>query len=266
VVATCRMGVGAKAATLEARAAKRANFMVAMMGKERADEVDVAGKLCPSAEGKEIFDATGKVAISGLGAASRLLDALYLSTKEVAKKSCEVTADVARHRYGEDAGKLVENTAHAVGNTLRTVHLLSQVHGSNFAKTIGRDTGKAKLNKKESSGSNSSGSVRADSLLSISPRKPKLNRKESIGSNNTKAMNSPPHTSRTRTDGSKSERNLHRKENSNRKSKHRDKPRHERSMDSPSEKSFNSRPSSERSSSSKENRHKGKRKKQSYDF
>lgn len=123
-----------------------------IMISERADEVDVAGKIC-SNEGKEIFDATGKVAISGLGAASQLLDALYLGTKEVAKKSCEVTADVARHRYGEDAGKLVEDTGIAVGNTLRTFHLISQISGSNFAKTIGRDTGKAKLNRKQSNGS-----------------------------------------------------------------------------------------------------------------
>lgn len=197
------------------------------MISERADEVDVAGKFCPNPEGKEAFYATGKVAVSGLGAAGRVFDALYLSTKEVAKKGCEVTADVARHKYGEDAGKLVENTGQALGNTLRTLHLLTQMHGGNFAKAVARDTGKAKLNRTQSR--NSNGSVKSmnsagscsktnDSISEQrshrkeSSGKSKLNRKQTKTNNgSTKSVDT---SSRCSTNASTiSEQSSRRKEN-----------------------------------------------------
>jgi len=58
-----------------------------VMISEKAEEVDVAGKLCPHSEGRDMIEATGKVAVTGLGAAAIVGEAIYDSTKVVAKKS-----------------------------------------------------------------------------------------------------------------------------------------------------------------------------------
>lgn len=133
-----------------------------VMISEKAEEADFAGKLCPHREGRECLEATGKVAITGLGAAALVLDALYDTSKKVAKKGCEVTADVARHRYGESAGKLVENTGHVLGNAIRTLYLVNQMSGDNFTRAVARDSGKVKLNRQSSINSNSMNCGRSD--------------------------------------------------------------------------------------------------------
>jgi len=133
-----------------------------VMISEKAEEADFAGKLCPHREGRECLEATGKVAITGLGAAALVLDALYDTSRKVAKKGCEVTADVARHRYGESAGKLVENTGHVLGNAIRTLYLVNQMSGDNFTRAVARDSGKVKLNRQNSSNNNSMNCGRSD--------------------------------------------------------------------------------------------------------
>lgn len=133
-----------------------------VMISEKADEADFAGKLCPHREGRECLEATGKVAITGLGAAALVLDALYDTSKTIAKKGCEVTADAARHRYGESAGKLVENTGHVLGNAIRTLYLVNQMSGDNFTRAVARDSGKVKLNRQSSINSTGMNCGRSD--------------------------------------------------------------------------------------------------------
>lgn len=157
-----------------------------VMISEKAEEVDVAGKLCPHSEGRDMLEATGKVAVTGLGAAAIVGEAIYDSTKVVAKKSCEVTTDVARLRYGENAAQLVENTGVVLGNAFRTLLLVTQIYGDNFTRAVARDSGKVKLNRQssEKSVSNNCGSRSEASFTTkeSSSRKLKHRRSSSFNS------------------------------------------------------------------------------------
>jgi len=64
----------------------------------------------------------------------------------VAQKTVSVTADVVGHKYGESAGKLVNDTGESAGNIVRTIKLVSMLSsGKTFTKSVAKNTGKTNV-------------------------------------------------------------------------------------------------------------------------
>jgi hypothetical protein len=64
----------------------------------------------------------------------------------VAQKTVSVTADVVGHKYGESAGKLVNDTGESAGNIVRTItHVSMLSSGKTFTKSVAKNTGKTNV-------------------------------------------------------------------------------------------------------------------------
>lgn len=60
----------------------------------------------------------------------------------VAEKGIDVTADVVRHKCGDTAAQVVEDTGKSIGNILETVRLVATLGGGRMATSIARKTAK----------------------------------------------------------------------------------------------------------------------------
>ena len=64
----------------------------------------------------------------------------------VAKKGCKVTSEVVPKIYGDSAGKVVADTGAVLGNSLRALHIITMVAGTQTSTTmVLRHTGKQYL-------------------------------------------------------------------------------------------------------------------------
>lgn len=93
----------------------------------------------------ETIMATGKVGAATLGAAALLTETMFETTKAIAQTSVKVASDVANHKYGEDAGKLVQNTGDATGNVLRTITHVKMLKYQVLAQVIAKNTAKEEV-------------------------------------------------------------------------------------------------------------------------
>ncbi len=105
-------------------------------------EKELGKQLIPDDDVRETVVATGKVGVATLGAAALLTETLFETTKAIAQTSVKVASDVANHKYGEDAGKLVQNTGDATGNVLRTITHVGMLEAQVLTKVIAKNTAK----------------------------------------------------------------------------------------------------------------------------
>jgi len=69
----------------------------------------------------------------------------------VTNKVANVTADVIGHRYGEESGQVVANSADTLANTARALKFATSLaRVSRHAESVARNNGKAELEKKNS--------------------------------------------------------------------------------------------------------------------
>lgn len=76
------------------------------------------------------------------------------SLRIVAQTSVKVSADVAQHKYGGNAGEVINNTGVATGNVLRGIAHVGMLEGQVIGKAIVKNKAKSNMdqvvNKKSS--------------------------------------------------------------------------------------------------------------------
>eukprot|EP00550_Attheya_septentrionalis_P005054 CAMPEP_0198280882 /NCGR_PEP_ID=MMETSP1449-20131203/916_1 /TAXON_ID=420275 /ORGANISM="Attheya septentrionalis, Strain CCMP2084" /LENGTH=427 /DNA_ID=CAMNT_0043976441 /DNA_START=134 /DNA_END=1417 /DNA_ORIENTATION=- len=103
-------------------------------------------QLIPDKDWRDAVIATGTVGLATIGVVAVVAESLYETTKAVAQKTVSVTADVVGHKYGESAGKLVNDTGESAGNIVRTIKLVSMLSsGKTFTKSVAKNTGKTNV-------------------------------------------------------------------------------------------------------------------------
>lgn len=116
-------------------------------------EKELGKQMIPDDDVREVVVATGKVGLATLGAAALLTESVFETTKAVAQTSVKVASEVASHKYGNEAGTLVNNTGVAAGNVLRTVTHVAMLEATVLTKVIAKNT--AKIEMEESSNDSS---------------------------------------------------------------------------------------------------------------
>ena len=109
---------------------------------------EIGKQIIPDDDVREAVVATGKVGIATLGAAALLTESIFETTKAVAETSVKVASDVAEHKYGEEAGKVVNNAGTATGNVLRTVTHVATLEAQVLTRAIARNTAKTGMEEK----------------------------------------------------------------------------------------------------------------------
>ena len=99
-------------------------------------------RLVPDQGHRELLLAAGKVGLATLGAAAIVGEATFDTTRAVAQKVSFVTADVVRYKYGENAGRMVEDASHTTGNILRTAAHIAYFEASVLAKAVAKNAGR----------------------------------------------------------------------------------------------------------------------------
>ena len=67
---------------------------------------------------KEMLAAAGALSMATVGAVALVGESVLESGKAVLKKGTHVTADIVRHRHGDDAGQIVSDVFESTGNVL----------------------------------------------------------------------------------------------------------------------------------------------------
>lgn len=119
---------------------------------------------------RNVLVAVGTVGIASLGAAAIVGEAVVKTTASVVGKSIEVTASVVRYKYGEYAGRVVEDASHATGNVLQTVAHVTMLETTVLAKAVAKNTVKVqarRIQQDEEEESNADYSNNEDSLTAL---------------------------------------------------------------------------------------------------
>ena len=69
-------------------------------------------------EKRELLAAAGALSMATFGAVAVVGESFFESSKSVVKKTSHVTADIVRHRHGDDAGQIVSDVFESTGNVL----------------------------------------------------------------------------------------------------------------------------------------------------
>lgn len=116
------------------------------MAAKKFGERKLSQRIVPGKDYRDMIAAAGRVGVAGLGAVAIVGEAVFETTKAVAQKTVAVTADVARHKYGDSAGRVVEDAGETTGNVLRTMTHVAMLNSTNvLAKTVVKNTGKMQL-------------------------------------------------------------------------------------------------------------------------
>mmetsp|Transcript_25597 Transcript_25597/g.39653 ORF Transcript_25597/g.39653 Transcript_25597/m.39653 type:complete len:417 (+) Transcript_25597:183-1433(+) len=100
---------------------------------------------------RDALGAAGRVALASVGAIATISEAVFETSVAVTNKVANVTADVIGHRYGEESGQVVANSADTLANTARAIKFATSLtRVSRHAESVARNNGKAELEKKNS--------------------------------------------------------------------------------------------------------------------
>jgi hypothetical protein len=108
-------------------------------------EKQLGKQMIPDDDVRETVVATGKVGMATVGAAVLLTESIFEITKAIAQTSVKVASEVATHKYGEDVGKLVNNTGVASGNVLRTITHVGMMEAQVLTKAVASNTAKVEM-------------------------------------------------------------------------------------------------------------------------
>ena len=115
-------------------------------------EKEISKHVIPDDGVRDTVLATGRVGAATLGAAALLTETVFESTRAIAQTSVRVASDVAHHKYGEDAGRLVQNTGDATGNVLRTITHVKMLKYQVLAQIVAKNTAKEEIAGKRGDG------------------------------------------------------------------------------------------------------------------
>jgi hypothetical protein len=138
------------------------------------DQEGLGEKLVPNEGHRNMLVAAGTVGIASLGAAAIVGEAVFETTKAVAQKSALVAADVVRHKYGESAGRVVEDASHTTGNILRTVAHVAMLETTVLAKAVGKNACKVQARRSQESDEARNSSLHAAAVSPESYRYPAM--------------------------------------------------------------------------------------------
>jgi hypothetical protein len=138
------------------------------------DQEGLGEKLVPNEGHRNMLVAAGTVGIASLGAAAIVGEAVFETTKAVAQKSALVAADVVRHKYGESAGRVVEDASHTTGNILRTVAHVAMLETTVLAKAVGKNACKVQARRSQESDESGNSSLHAAAVSPESYRYPAM--------------------------------------------------------------------------------------------
>ena len=111
------------------------------LAAKRFDEEKWGERFVPNRTCRDMVVAAGTVGLAGLGAAAIVGEAIFDSTREVALKAGEVTADVVGYKYGEAAGQAVQDATETTANLIQTAHHLLFLEKSKaFAKGVAKNS------------------------------------------------------------------------------------------------------------------------------
>ncbi|KAL8609177.1 hypothetical protein ACOMHN_062418 [Nucella lapillus] len=109
------------------------------------------GELLPESvkteENKSRLHGVMDVASSGLRGFGTVWLSLERAAKVVGRSMATETVATVQHKYGEEAGKLAENTVYAAGNVAMTAYTAESLAVKAIVKRTARDTGSAMVNK-----------------------------------------------------------------------------------------------------------------------
>jgi len=111
---------------------------------KKFEEEKLGERLVPNKESRELLATAGKVGVASLGAVAIVGEAMFESTRSVAKKASNVTADVVSYKYGEEAGQVVKDVGDTTGNILRTATYVACLERRILTKVVAKNTAKLK--------------------------------------------------------------------------------------------------------------------------
>jgi hypothetical protein len=117
------------------------------MAAKRFDDEKFSHKLVPDQDHRDVLAAAGKVGIASLGASIVVGEAIYDTTKAIAQKTASVTADVVRHKYGDAAGQIIQDTSDTTGNILDAIARITLLEARVFSNTIMKDSGRQQFDR-----------------------------------------------------------------------------------------------------------------------
>ena len=88
------------------------------VGKKAIDDKDVSTHDVETKERNELLTAAGHIGMAVGGAAVVVGEAIIDSSRAVASKGCNVTANIVRYRHGDDAGQILEDVLESTGNII----------------------------------------------------------------------------------------------------------------------------------------------------
>jgi len=106
------------------------------------EESGLTEKLVPHPETRTALTAAGQVGLAAIGAAATVSDAVRHSSRAVASKTADVTADVVEHKYGSSAGQIVRDASETTGNLFMAMASVGVFGGKGMAKLWPKNTWK----------------------------------------------------------------------------------------------------------------------------
>ncbi|KAI2489567.1 hypothetical protein MHU86_25013 [Fragilaria crotonensis] len=92
-----------------------------------------------------VLMAVGRVGIATFGAAAVVGEAVLETTKSVSQKTVSVTADVVRHKYGDQAGQIIQDGCDTTGNILTTIANVAMLESRVWSKSVAKNAGKVQF-------------------------------------------------------------------------------------------------------------------------
>jgi spartin len=119
------------------------------LGKQLAPHVRKQGEkllpdsMKPASDGRSKLDGVFEVAVGGLRGFGTVYMGLEHAGSTLAKSIANETVQIVHHKYGQDAGKLTEDTLHATGGIAVTAYNVSSLGVKAIAKRAAKDAGAA---------------------------------------------------------------------------------------------------------------------------
>eukprot|EP00567_Pseudictyota_dubia_P017116 CAMPEP_0197437664 /NCGR_PEP_ID=MMETSP1175-20131217/4852_1 /TAXON_ID=1003142 /ORGANISM="Triceratium dubium, Strain CCMP147" /LENGTH=511 /DNA_ID=CAMNT_0042967241 /DNA_START=43 /DNA_END=1578 /DNA_ORIENTATION=+ len=112
---------------------------------QQVHDRNLASKVVPDREQRDVLQAVGTVSLAALGAVVVVSEALYDGSVAVVEKTAFVTSDIIKKRHGEDAGKIAQDTCESMSNVLKTVKYVKGLRGTAVSKGVVKNSGKVKI-------------------------------------------------------------------------------------------------------------------------
>jgi hypothetical protein len=111
--------------------------------KSHLDHEHFGKKFVPVRGVRHLISSAGKVALATAGAAFIVTDTIFEAMMHVGRRGGEITADVVRHRFGEKAGRVLDEATQSVDNSVRAVRFFAMLEPTHalpivIAKNMGR--------------------------------------------------------------------------------------------------------------------------------